>query len=78
MPQIEVIEFDGPQHIYLCTMQVPTVPRVGDKINYSIKDVGFVFNVIEVHFGEANGVDVYVRRVRPHGEYWERKGFKFD
>jgi len=52
------------------------VPRMEDKVVFDIDNMGYVFEVVEVHYGDEGRVDVFVKRVGAINVYWHDRNDK--
>ena len=47
------------------------VPRMEDKVVFDIDNIGYIFEVVEVHYGDEGRVEVFVKRVSATNDYWQ-------
>lgn len=55
---------------FIGTPALCQVPRMEDKVVFDIDGTGYVFEVVEVHYGDEGRIDVFVKRVSAIYNYW--------
>ncbi|MDB5207318.1 MAG: hypothetical protein JWR72_2393 [Flavisolibacter sp.] len=66
MPQVCVLEFDKKDRLFKVLssrVHLSSVPTAGDKFTMKIKDVGYIFDVYDVHYAHNKQIDVNVVRI---------------
>lgn len=75
MPTILLREFDFEKRVFINLKEIDVlqVPTAGDKITLDIKEVGYIFNVHDVHYADDNAVDVNIVRISSVDDYYDSK-----
>lgn len=71
MTTICLMEFDKNERLFsfLREVKLSSVPKRGDKIVIDIDDVGYVFKVYDIHYGDHVKTDAYVIRLSTITDY---------
>jgi len=73
MKQITMLlmEFDRSKRVFsaLREISLPSVPNKGDRIALEVDGNGYMFNVYDVHYGEA-GIDVNIVRIATFTDFY--------
>lgn len=75
MPKVLLMEFNKDQRRFnaLRDVELSSVPTSGDKIAINIDDIGYMFKVYDVHYGDNNMTDVNVIRLSTVTEYYSSR-----
>jgi hypothetical protein len=78
MPKAAIIEIDRTTRnaSFLADLNLASIPTKEDKIVFDIGGIGFIFNVIDVHYADNQRVDVNVIRISTITDYNARLEIK--